>query len=200
MKINNIKIINHGWISCQSSFYTVDDVIPEKEYSFNVGVNSLTGEIDSGIFGISYLLSMYEKIDKKTLFMPFEAEVNGEKMPLAELCKYACYMDEKYPLFSTKKSVRKLVEQGIKKTGQNKTVEEIRDTFCLDKDRFERPLHQVGNEIFRCMAAIGIAHGKEIFCFPWLSKMRFDNYHQNMTWCLDKLSYLEKIVISPKGE
>ena len=62
------------------------------------------------------------------------------------------------------------------------------------------PLSGIGNERFRCMAAIGYAYDKDIFCFPWLSRMRFDYYHRNLTDVLQILKDRQKIVIFPIGK
>ena len=67
-------IKNSGYITCHSVFYSVEDVLDEQTvYEFHRGINEMIGDIDSGIFGISYLLSMYEIIDKNTVFLPFAA-------------------------------------------------------------------------------------------------------------------------------
>ena len=205
MKIKNIKIITHGYVDCKSCFYSVHDVLYEAlNYDFSVGVNKLTGDIDSSYWGISYLISMYPNFsssDKRIVFVPpTNVFVNNKTMSLIELADYTCYMDEIYPLFSTKKTVRKLVTKGLKKYHSKETAENIRDMFHIDPERFERPLSGVGNECFKAMAAIGFSHEKQVFCFPWLSKMRFESYHGNMTDVLNVLESLGKIVILPVGK
>ena len=201
MKIKNINIRNDGYILCESAFYTVDDIINEnKNFEFNTGVNVLHGEIDSGNFAVSYLISMYNKVNKETLFLPFEATVNGQVMPLADLTKYACYMDLKYPLFASNRSVERLISSGLKKSGLQKTVKDIKNLFGLDDDRFQRPLKCVGNERFRAMAAVAYSYDKQIYCFPWMSKMRFDYYGKNISWLLQVLESLGKIIILPCGD
>jgi len=50
------------------------------------------------------------------------------------------------------------------------------------------------------MAAIGFCHKKQVFCFPWLSKKRFDYYRGNITDVLNVLESLGKIIILPIGE
>lgn len=199
--INCIRVKNDGSIRCKSMFYEAQDILHESSvYDFSVGVNYLYGDIDSGNWAISYVLSMYPYLIRKPpLFLPAEAVVNGNKMTLKDLAKYTCYMDCAYPLFSSKKTVHQLVVRALKKTGMAHTAEEIREKFQLDQARFERPLSQVGNEIFRMMAAIGYCNGKQVYCFPWLSKMRFESYHLQITSTLDILQSLDKIVIVPVG-
>ncbi len=198
--MNYIKIKNQGYIDCNSKFYSVLDILEETvEYDFKPGVNKLFGEIDSGIFGISFLISMYKYIDKQMLYAPQIACVDDKIITLKELSNYACYMDITFPLFSTNRSISQLVEVGLKKNKISKTKEDIRDLFQLDGDRFNLPVKKNGNEMFRAMAAIGFCFEKQIFCFPWLSKKRFDSYGKNITWLLDNLALQNKIVILPIG-
>lgn len=200
MDIREIKIKNEGYILCNSSFYSVNDILTNREFNFVKGVNLLEGEIDSGIFGVSYLISMYDRINKKTIFAPFEATVNGETMHLSELSEYSCYLDQSHSLFSSKKTVRALVEQGLKKSKMVYSADEICNMFHISEIRFNRPINATGNEKFKVMSAIGFSNGKQIFCFPWLSKMRYESINNHMTNLLDTLASLGKIVILPIGK
>ena len=205
MKIESIKAINDGYINCKSSFYTTWDVVNEfVAYNFVNGLNILVGDIDSGIWGISYLLSMYKydnnKKNKKRLFLPLTVTVNNHIVNLEQFWTYSCYMDEIYPLFASKRTVEHQVLKGIKKHGFKETSDEIRELFHIDKDRFMRPLSSVGNEIFRCMAAIGYVNMKEVFCFPWFSRTRFNGFHKHMEDLFDILCSVEKILIVPLGK
>ena len=202
MVIKKISISNDGFVYCKSRFYASRDVLNENQiYDFSVGINKLVGDIDSGNWAVSYLLAMHA--DKRKDFIVFNEpniEVNGRETKLKDFLQYSCYMENSYPLFATKKSVEKLVSKGIEKNKLTTSPEEIRDFFHIDSQRFQRPLTGVGNEIFRAMAAIGHVHGKQVFCFPWLSQMMFDCYHGHMTDLLDILEKLEKVVILPIGK
>lgn len=202
MKIETIKISNDGYVRCNSCFYSVLDILSNNtEYSFSVGTNRLCGEIDSGVWAISYLLSMYSSKPKDfVLFEKPELEINGNITTLNTVLQYSCYMDNLYPLFSTKASIRKLVTKGIKANQLDYSTDDIKNLFNIDSERFERPLSCVGNEVFKAMAAIGYCHGKQIFCFPWLSQKRFENYHNNINKLLNTLSCLDAIVVLPIGE
>ena len=201
--IKEIVVANSGYLNCKSCFYTSHDTLQEQDvFRFTIGINQLIGDIDSGIWGISYLLSMYNiDICKKMLFNPPIAMVNGEEIFLESLTNSCCYLDHTaYPLFSSKrKTVRQLIKKGIKKSGSKLNVEEIIDMFSLDSSRVDRPINCVGNERFRAMAAIGYAYGKQIFCFPWLSKKMFDYYTNNILYLLDVLEKCGMIVILPVG-
>ena len=202
MIINNIKINNEGCVHCKSEFYSAYDVLScSSSCVFSQGINTLIGDIDSGIFAVSYLLSMYKHNPKD--FIKLEStkvEVNGLPMPLEDFCEYSCYMDRlAYPLFSSKKTIKTLINEALKHSNINVTSDDIEKMFDLDTERINRPIKCVGNEKFRAMAAIGYAYGKEVFCFPWMSQKRFKYYNQNLSGTIKKLESLNKIVIVPVG-
>lgn len=199
MKINNIAFHNEGYVYCKSNFYTAQDGLSsETNYTFSTGVNKLFGEIDSGIWATSYLLSMYNQHPEDfILFEPPEVFVNDKMISLNDLSEFSCYMDKSYSLFGSGLSVKNLVMQGITKNQLNLSPSDVRNLFLIDSERFERSLSGVGNEVYKAMAAIGYCHNKQIFCFPWMSARRFNYYHSNITRLLDILNQLEKIVILP---
>lgn len=201
MRINNINIRNEGYVYCKSSFYSAQDSLSKYScYVFSPGINKLIGEIDSGNWAISYLVSMYKHRPKD--FVLFEqpiVTVNNKEFSLNELSEISCYMDKLYPLFSSNHSAKKLIMRGLEHSKLNYSYDDIKNLFHIDSDRFERSLNGVGNEIFKAMAAIGFSYKKEIFCFPWLSNKRFESYHKNLTVLLQILEDLEKTIIIPVG-
>lgn len=202
MKLEKLDISNEGFVHCHSCFYSSKDIlIGNTTFSFTKGINKLYGEIDSGVWAISYLLSMYvHKTQDFALFKQQKVRLNNEHISFDELSKYTCYMDVSYPLFSSNCSVKQLISNGLEKNDLYYTPEEIRKIFELNDERFERPLVGLGNEIFKAMAAIGFCNKKELFCFPWLSQKRFDYYHKNISCLLRTLDQLDKTVILPLGE
>ena len=201
MKIDNISIKNEGYVYCKSKFYMVQDVLSKNtSYTFSKGVNKMAGDIDSGIWAISYLLSMYKWCSEDfVLFEQPNAIINDKAMSLDEISEFSCYMDESYPLFSPNQSVREHIIQGLRHSKLEISYDDIRKIFCIDSERFQQPLKNTGNEIFKAMAAIGFSYGKEIFCFPWLSVKRFNSYHNNITPLLKTLESLGKVIILPIG-
>ena len=201
MTISNIRIKTEGYVFCRSSFYTAQDSLSNAScYSFSQGLNRLVGEIDSGNWAISYLLSMYKHCpDDFILFEQPSAVVNGKCVSIDELTDFSCYMDKSDPLFSAAASIKELVTHGLNHSKLNCSCDDIKNLFHLDGERFERSVNGVGNEIFKAMAAIGFSYGKEVFCFPWLSNQRFESYHENLTSLLQTLESLGKIVVLPLG-
>lgn len=205
MKIEKIEISCDGYMTCESGFYTAFDVMNERDvYHFIPGLNILHGEIDSGNWGISYLLSMYQyerRSREHIIDSPMTAVVNGETVSLKKLWELSCYMVEKrFPLFSTKKTAREQVEKAIKKNHLSESVEDIQRIFHIEDVRFDRPIQATGHEVFRMMAAIAYCYGKEIFCFPWMSKRRFDAFTGHLPDTLRILESLNKIVILPVAD
>lgn len=202
MTIECISVKNEGYVYCKSSFYSAQDCLSSNtSYTFSVGINKLIDEIDSGVWAVSYLLSMYKhRFNDFILFEEPKVSVNDSIVSLNDISEYSCYMDKLYPLFSTQDSVRKLVSRGLEKAKLNYSSDDIRELFHIDNERFERPITGVGNEIFRAMSAVGYAYGKKVYCFPWLSKKRFNGYHGHIVDLLDILEKLKKVVILPLGK
>lgn len=111
-------ITNNGYVHCKSRFYTSRDLLSERRtYNFHIGENMLRGEIDSGVWAVSYLLSMYTYKPKDfTIFQPAAAMLDGISVSLSELSKKTCYMDYSYyPLFHSRATVRQLIKRGLNK-------------------------------------------------------------------------------------
>lgn len=201
MKIDQILIYNEGYVHCHSKFYSSHDIIASKDiYNFDKGINIVHGDIDSGIWAISYLLSMYcHSPEDFVIFKQPIAIVNNQHMPLEEFAKYSCYMDCSYPLFSLNDPVNLVVKKLIISNELDYSPDDIRNLFEIDKERFGRPLLGLGNNIYRAMAAIGYCQGKQVFCFPWFSNVRYRILEENLLNVCEQLSSLNMIAILPIG-
>lgn len=196
-----VSVKSAGYVTCESCFYRVEDILPDNEHTFVTGTNLLQGDIDSGIWAVSYLLSMYKsKNDSFTLFGTPEVVVDNNDISLNDFMSISCYLDKSYPLFSSDKPIHKIIKNGIKKNHLGYSTDYIRELFCIDKERFERPVSCVGNEVFQAMAAIGYVNNKQAFCFPWLSAVRFEYYRNHIDYLLDVLTSLNAIAILPVGK
>ncbi len=203
MKIYKLSIHTDGLVHCKSKFSkrsTYLHIPPHIRYVFTKRVNKIVGEIDSPFWGISYILSMY-KYNRLGLHMCLDQRpvvfVN-DGIHLKRFTDYACYLDRSYPLFRSRKTVRQLIEKGLKRTKIAKNADEIQKIFSLT-DRMERQLCSAGNEIFNLMAAIGYAHGKQIFCFPWFSQHDLDGKHWYISHLNKVVEELELMTIMPVG-
>ena len=166
MNIKKLDIVSRGdgTVNCRSRFYSAFSGFPYlKTFHFTVGKNVLYEEIDSGAWALCYAMSMY-RIDKEIqITNEPDIRLNGNLCTLSELAPHCCYMDPLYPLFSKKISVKQAVEHGIKRNSLPYYAENLRVLFKIDKDRYERPLSGMGNEIFKAMGAIGVAEDKDSF-------------------------------------
>lgn len=202
MNIEKIIVNNQGYVRCLSGLYTALDVLGNEDiHVFSKGINMLYGEIDSGIWAVSYYLSMYKhRVADFSLFYDAMVSVNGVEIPVDMFSDKTCYMDETvYPMFCTDYTIKDIIEKSINKNGFNYSAEEMRTLFCIDKERFGRPITAVGNERFKAMAAIAYCNRKQVYCFPWLSNSRFKRYGSNITVLLDILEKLGLTAIVPVG-
>ncbi|MEE0859594.1 MAG: hypothetical protein U0M12_09060 [Acutalibacteraceae bacterium] len=65
------------------------------------------------------------------LFKQPQVTVNKTAVSLNEFSEYSCYMDEIYPLFSTKSSIRKLVLKGIRKNNLEFSPDDIKELYFI---------------------------------------------------------------------
>lgn len=192
---NGFSIIQDGYIKCKSSRYTCYTTINNEEFHFSPGLNILKGDIDES-WAISYLLSMYSERPKDfTLDFPPEIVVEDNRIPLSELSESVCYIDECYSLFKSKKQVKSLIEKGIASNNNKMPADEIIQIFSLE--RLDRRISYCGNEKWRSMCAIGCAYGKDIFCFPWISRKMGKYYQGHLKKVISELCRLQKIIILP---
>lgn len=189
-----------GYIQCKSSFGEHMITCSGINCIFDPGITLLQGDIDSGNWAISYTISMYKQKSRRFILFPESSlTLDSAINDLKTLTLNACYLDSSHVLFSSHKTIHKLVEKGLKSHKDCRNSSQIRDLFNISADRFERPLCEVGNEKFRCMAAIGYANQKRIYCFPWLSKKSVEYYGRNIMDVLETLNSLKEFVVIPSN-
>ena len=202
MKVKTINFVGEGYVECKSCFYSAQDVLSDDtQFAFSTGINKMVGDIDSGIWAVSYLLSMYQHNSKDCiLFSEPKVQVNDSFISLENLMLYSCYMDESYPLFRASASVKDLVTKGLSHYQSKLSPNEIKDIFHLDSNRFEHSLSETGSEIYKAMSAIAYCYKKTILCFPWMSQKRFKRYETHMYDLLNILNDMNSLVILPIGK
>ena len=197
----NISFNNSAWIYCKSRYYTCYDAIDESRFfTFETGLNSLIGEIDSGIFAISYILSM-GGVSKRAFFATSPVvTVDGKEMGLSEFSALSCYVDESYPLFSKRRTVRQMINEGLRRSKLTLTADNIIELFKLSGDRVDRRLNEGGNERFRAMVAICFANNRKVFCFPWMSESKVNDLKGHILPIIDVLSKHRAVIILPSSK
>ncbi len=193
--------LQRGRVLCRSAYYTASDGFDgEVHCAFTPGVHRLVGDIDSGAWALSYLLSMYCHTPKCfSLSEPPTVTVNGFPLSLEEFARFACYLDRSYPLFAKTAPVCRLIQNGLRRTRSKQSLEEVRSLFGISPERFDRPLSDLTDELPQAMAAVAYSQGKDVFCFPWMSEKRLTELGENLPTLLDALDRLGKIVLLPVG-
>ncbi|WP_019911902.1 hypothetical protein [Paenibacillus sp. HW567] len=65
-------------------------------------------------------------------------------------------------------TVRQQLEMG---TAEKHAIDTLVEYLELAPSRLDRDLSHISNERWNASVAIGLAHEKQVFCFPWLSEM-----------------------------
>jgi len=172
----------------QSKAYT--SCTPDFSYTFKPGAYALVGQIDHGGWAVSYALA---PIDKKDIYIHKSEDedrlmfyVDNQEVSLDYLRTLSHHLGF-YTLKKSaayNKSAKKQLAKAIKSGTSQYTLNELKEMFGLTEERFKRPLHMTGNEAWRITAAVGLAAGKKIFCFPWLT----NNYLKPLTYAIEKMA------------
>lgn len=203
-KWTNIQLCNFsGYANCKSMFLCAKSTLYDKCISLSRGINVLYGDFDCGIWATCYAAVMplgngffrhrqdVIYTDRPTIM------VDGEPVSSKFLADISCYLDSCFPLFKKKRSVNASIQIGLQKCDSEISFVEICQLFDIQKERESRYVTQVGNDLFRCMAAIGVAWNKEVFFFPWTSEAKVQYYGRQLTDVLEILSKLNKVVVIP---
>ena len=187
-----------GYFTINTQFYNINCTCDNYSMDLNQGLNVLYGDIDTGGNAISYTLSMAKYAKKNIVLFPESQiivyEVISDFNTIGDDC---CFIDEGYPLFYKKRSVRKNIEIALKKSKLNCSSKDVKDIFEISNERYNYSLNRIGNERLRCLAAIGYAYNKQIYCFPWTSEKMIRYYGKNMTSLLDILLIENKMILLP---
>ena len=160
-------------VFCRSAFYSALDDCDTEKVVLNEGLNILRGEIDSGLWAIGYVLSMFGGDEKIIVNKNPVIQLNGCNMSIEQIQNKAVYLDTAFPLFQNELPVCKNIEMGLSKSKFEFSVWDIKSIFKLTDERFDRQISACGNEKLRAMAAIGFSYGKIIYCYPWMSYRRY---------------------------
>jgi len=152
-------------------------VCDEFSYSFSNGTYFLTGEVDSGAWSFAdSLICADNKISQYTSYE--EIALNGKNVDLSEVQKMSFSIGQ-YKTYGEKK-FESILKHALKKSKSTYTVEDICkkfDFFGIDEWLKNQKMSLVNTKIWYLSAAIGLAMGKKIFVFPWLSNRTFRLYH-----------------------
>ncbi|MDQ0058608.1 hypothetical protein [Paenibacillus harenae] len=92
-------------------------------------------------------------------------------------------------------TVQQLLEEDPKLSEEavRSAVEELE----LSPSRMNRPLHYISNERWNATVAIGLAHGKSIFCFPYLDSYWKERIRVRLEICAGIVRRNHRLMIIP---
>ena len=198
MKLSFDKLSGYAICRFRDNIYLSN--ISEFSYTFKSGAYALVGQIDNSGWGISYSLS---PICKKDVYINRWTKdrindnmniskfyLNDKEVTLKHLQSISCYLGHyvsgKRNLLDS--SAKNQLTRAIRKENSKYSMEELKSMFGLTEERFDRPLYMTGNEVWRITAAVGLANGKRIFCFPWLT----NNYLKPLIYAIEKMAEIIK--------
>lgn len=193
IKIDTSKVtgVVEGGAFLDKDFY---DTWHYKDVEFESGkIYGLVSEYGQGCMYLSYLLGGRVDFDEFQVFIDGNCVTETDLMALSWNLEPA---KEKYK----NKTVKKSIEQAIKKNGCKDSFEDIAREFWLTEPRYDRKLRQLSGERWRASAALGYANGKRIFyapyeCTKFYHQMNSSNLFKALRYLADKGT----IVVLPVG-
>lgn len=196
MKNLSILDLEDVSISCKPrilNFESRKDSLKHFSYRFTSGKTyALVNNIGEGGWALSCLLSGREQRYSGGI------AIDGNKIERGELSAYGWYVGEgiqsKVPFYKKGMTVREQLESG---TSKEHSVEELIDAFELAPSRLDREIKHISNERWNASIAIGLAHEKQVFCFPWLSDMWKEAIIARLAHCSTLLKQYNCILLIP---
>jgi ABC-type glutathione transport system ATPase component len=229
--MQELRITNLSLTTTVTLFHrwSIVDSIEDFTGVFEAGkIYGIVGELGFGGWLLSYLLSgkslnlELEQLTKPNIFLDGkEVKINKElqniscyvgegvaEIPYNRLETYPNYISRK--LFNIK-TVAEHIEQGIRSSCNQMSLEEITELFELSglgekkesRGRINRPLEFQSGEVWRASMAIGTAYKKKLFCIPWTEplyvKYFITDYNSKFIKIIKELGATVIIPISYEG-
>lgn len=184
-------------ITCKPSimnFSSWEDSLKHFSFTFTSShVYAIVSESGSGGWALSYLLSGKSKAYTGKIFK------DGNLIRYHWLQENGWYVGEGLPQKRILRPWKELticqqLESGVTSAF---SVSELMEAFELTPDRMDREMKYSSNERWNASCAIGIAHGKLIFCFPWLEDSVKNIIRMRLRHCSEILKQNNCIVIIP---
>lgn len=165
------------------------EVLEHFSHEFHFGKSYLlNAEIGHGALALAWMIGGAVEQETGTI------EVNGEAYSTASRRQDAWLVRtteiKRFGMIT--QSVKAQVRQGLRKTGKPYSLSEteIMQRLSLSPERYTRTLRQFSSEGWRASCAIGLAHGKTIFCFPPF----FYSYSDNGRYVADHRLWLDMLL------
>ncbi|GIO86407.1 hypothetical protein J25TS5_33390 [Paenibacillus faecis] len=195
-QLKNVELVDIT-LRCRPKMHNFDswrENISHFSYEFMPGkIYAIVSQPGGGGWALSYLLSAKVSNYTGRIF------INQEMAHSKDLLSYGWYIGEGVRAKNNFGLVRKLTvrEQLISCELSAFTIEKLVDLFELSPSRLDRELKYISNERWNASAAIGLAHGKQIYCFPWMDDMWKEVIKVRLRHCSEVLKQNNCLVIIP---
>ncbi|ULO04869.1 ATP-binding cassette domain-containing protein [Paenibacillus sp. 19GGS1-52] len=196
MKIISAIDLEDVSVTCKPLMFNFEsrkDKLEHFSYQFMPGKTyAIVSDPGKGGSALSYLMSgranrYYGKIS-----------IDGNKIDNIQMGSYGWYIGDEVhsnaSLFKKSMTVREQLEMG---TSELHTVDKLIETFELAPSRLDRSMKHISNERWNASVAIGLAHEKQVFCFPWLDDMWKNAIIARLTLCSTILKQNDCILLIP---
>ena len=148
-----------------------NDYIVEQTFTFEKGkIYGIVSEHGEGGEMISAIMSGIIPIKEEEVYFD---EKKVENPDMQSIGWYVGKSEYRRGIINREISVKKALTDAVKKYQRYKDVDEIIEDFHLTVGRLNYKLSQYSGEKWRASLAIGYACKKELYCFSWMSTLRF---------------------------
>lgn len=169
-------VVFQGVINPKAQEPVIENLRPfSHEFSFNKSF-LLDSKLGDGGWALSWMIGgliepKFGSILKNNIvYKASERKMDSWCVRVSEIKKFGVLGNQK---------VSSQIQHGLK-TSQNQHIKletEIIKHFHLTSERYQRPIRQLSHESWRASCAIGLAHGKKIFCFPYIDQRLIEDFY-----------------------
>lgn len=157
-------------------------------------LNGIVGEFGTGGAVLSYILS------NNTKFYEGEIYIDDKKETISSIVKDSWYIG--YDMYGShrpfiRKTIKEQIKAGIRTSHCDLSADDIQNMFELSEAGVEKRIQKAGVERWNASIAIGFAHRKRIFCYPWMNSKDIESLKEQMTKNIKILIDNKCIVVLP---
>lgn len=181
---------------CKPYIFNMDpmpDKLSSFSYSFKEAhVYGIISQPGGGAWALSYLLAGRVRKYSGTIIM------NGEKANGGLLESNSVYVGEGLQAGRWIWSInRKTILEQLEEGDSSYSVGELIELLDLSDSRMDRSIQYISNERWNASVAIGLAHSRQLFCFPWFDSAWKSINRGRLKHCAEVLRANKKIMIIP---
>ncbi|MBW7474564.1 hypothetical protein K0T92_07385 [Paenibacillus oenotherae] len=166
LKVSNLTTITDPKLS---NYGQMRDLCHDFSYTFSSGrAYGIICECGAGGWGLSYALS------GRGVVIDGQVQLDDKPLDQKTLQRVACYVGEEERTrgllgWYRSISVKKQIIKGLSDSNVSLSYDQIIHNFGLTPERINHKFAGIGNERWNASAAIGMARGSILYCFPWLN-------------------------------